>query len=239
MSRAIVAASLTLGLLAGVPASGLAGGIEVRGGGFAPRAESNLFSDVSELYNVDKKDWAGGTGGVEFSMKLVPNLEIGFHVDGYNQTLDSHYRSYTRENDREIFQTLELNVVPVGVSLRLVPTSRHARLAPYATVGADLFLETWEPVADAGPALEALAGETLRLQMISSRGTMIWPATGLTPDEVGLMRCRYVARENGAPVSDAEIAALVGRVGEQYAWTHIEKLHVFAGEPGYTKAQGQ
>ncbi|HLA76018.1 MAG TPA: hypothetical protein VJU18_00405 [Vicinamibacteria bacterium] len=144
MSRSLVAASLTLGLLAGVPASGLAGGIEVRGGGFAPRAQSNLFSDVSELYNVDKKDWAGGSGGIEFSMKLVPNLELGFHVDGYHRTLDSHYRDYTRDSGREISQALELSVVPVGVSLRLVPTSRHARLAPYATVGADLFYYRYE-----------------------------------------------------------------------------------------------
>jgi hypothetical protein len=68
---------------------------------------------------------------------------------------------------------------------------------------------------------------------------MVWPSTGLTPDEVGLMRCRYVARGDGAAVSDAEIAALVGRVGERYAWTHIEKLHVFAGADGFTKAQGQ
>ena len=110
---------------------------------------------------------------------------------------------------------------------------------PRTTVGVDLFLETWEPVASAGPALEALAGEALRLQMISSRGTMVWPSTGLSPDEVGLMRCRYVARGDGAAVSDAEIAALVGRVGERYAWTHIEKLHVFAGADGFTKAQGQ
>ncbi len=149
MSRSLVAASLTLGLLAGVPASGLAGGIELRAGGFLPRAQSNLFSDVSELYNVDKKDWAGGTGGVEFSMKLVPNLELGFHVDGYNRTLeDTHYRLYTRENDREIFQTLELSIVPVGVSLRLVPTSRHAPIAPYAAVGVDLLYYRYEEYGD-------------------------------------------------------------------------------------------
>jgi isocitrate dehydrogenase len=110
---------------------------------------------------------------------------------------------------------------------------------PRATVGVDLFLETWEPVASAGAALEALAGDQLRLQMISSRGTMVYPATGLTPDEVGLLRCRFVARADGAAVSDADIAALVGRVGERYAWTHVEKLHVFGGADGFTKAQGQ
>ncbi len=110
---------------------------------------------------------------------------------------------------------------------------------PRTTVGVDVFLETWEPADTAGAALEALAGDALRLQMISSRGTMVWPSTGLKPDSVGLLRCRFVVREEGAEASDADIAALVLRVGERFAWTHLEKLHVFAGEDGFTKAQGQ
>ena len=113
---------------------------------------------------------------------------------------------------------------------------------PRATVGVDLFLESWEPAVSAGPALQALAGEALKLEMISSRGTMVYPATGLSPDSVGLLRARFVAREDGAAVPDEEILALLDRVsrsGARFAWTHIEKLHVFGGAPGYTKAQGQ
>ncbi len=110
---------------------------------------------------------------------------------------------------------------------------------PRATVGVDLFLETWDDAGAAGRALEALAGEALTLQMISSRGTMVYPETGLKPDSVGLLRARFVAREPGTGVSDADVAALVLRVGERFAWTHIEKLHVFAGADGFTKAQGQ
>ncbi len=110
---------------------------------------------------------------------------------------------------------------------------------PRKTVGVDLFLESWEPAEAAGPVLEALAGDALMLQMISSRGTMVYPATGLAPDNVGLLRARFVAREAGAAASDADILALQGRVAERYAWTHVEKLHVFGGEPGFTKAQGQ
>jgi isocitrate dehydrogenase len=106
-------------------------------------------------------------------------------------------------------------------------------------VGVDLFLESWVEAGEAGRALEALAGDALTLQMISSRGTMVYPETGLKPDSVGLLRARFVAREEGAAVSDAELAALLGRVGEQFAWTHVEKLHLFGGEPSYTKAQGQ
>ena len=68
---------------------------------------------------------------------------------------------------------------------------------------------------------------------------MVYPETGLKPDSVGLLRARFVARALGAGVSDSDIAALVLRVGQQFAWTHIEKLHVFAGADGFTKAQGQ
>jgi len=110
---------------------------------------------------------------------------------------------------------------------------------PRATVGVDLFLESWESPDIAGPVLEQLAGDALRLQMISSRGTMVYPTTGLSPDSVGLLRARFFARQDGGAASDAEILALQGRVAQRFAWTHVEKLHVFAGEPGYTKAQGQ
>jgi isocitrate dehydrogenase len=107
------------------------------------------------------------------------------------------------------------------------------------TVGVDLFLESWESPDVAGPVLEQLSGDALRLQMISSRGTMVYPTTGLSPDSVGLLRARFVARQDGGMASDEEILALQGRVARRFAWTHVEKLHVFAGEPGYTKAQGQ
>jgi isocitrate dehydrogenase len=110
---------------------------------------------------------------------------------------------------------------------------------PRTTVGVDLFLESWAESAEAGPALTELGGDALKLQMVDSRGTMVYPDTGLNPDAVGVLRARFVARVDGAPVTDADIAALLGRVGERFAWTHVEKLHVFAGEDGFTKAQGQ
>ncbi len=107
------------------------------------------------------------------------------------------------------------------------------------TIGADIFLESWAAPVEAGDALAALAGDVLTLQMVDSRGTMVYPDTGLKPDAVGVLRARFVVRAEGAFVTDADLAALLGRVGERFAWTHVEKLHVFAGEPSFTKAQGQ
>ena len=140
---------LALGILGVLPTTAGAGGIDLRVGGFFPQAGSNLFDDVADLYltggdTIRKADWVGVTGGVEFSAKLVDNLEIGFHVDGFSRTLHTSYRDYVHESGREIVQSLELDVVPVGVSLRLVPTRRSARLAPYVSAGVDLFFWQYE-----------------------------------------------------------------------------------------------
>src|SRR5262245_20802114 len=64
------------------PAS--AGSIDLRVGGFFPRAESNLFLDDASLYTINpKKDFDGWYGGIEYSMKINDKLEWGIHVDGY------------------------------------------------------------------------------------------------------------------------------------------------------------
>jgi len=32
---------------------------------------------------------------------------------------------------------------------------------------------------------------------------------------------------------------LLGRIGAEHRWNHIEKLYEFDGEPAFTKAQGE
>ena len=78
------------------------------------------------------------------------------------------------------------------------------------------------------------------LQMISSRGTMVYPEHGPHARQRGpaagaVRRPRGTARASPTPRSPRSSL----RVGERFAWTHVEKLHVFAGEDGFTKAQGQ
>ena len=142
------AAVLVLGVAMAVPASARAGGLDIRIGGFQPHANSNLFDDDAELYAVRKRNWRGLTGGAEFSARMARNLEIGFHLDGYARDVDTHYRDIVRDDGSEIRQTLNLTVVPVGVTVRLVPTSRHARVAPFIGAGADAFFWKYEEFGD-------------------------------------------------------------------------------------------
>jgi hypothetical protein len=169
MRRAILSLTLLPLLMASAsPAS--AGGLDIRLGAFAPRADSNLFMDDEELYIVTKSDWVGFTWGGEYNHVLVPNLEIGIHVDGYSKTIDTSYRDFVRPDESEIYQTLKLNIVPFGLTVRLVPTSKRTKFAPYIGGGVDLFyykyeewgdfIDFWDPLLEIYPDHFVASGVT-------------------------------------------------------------------------------
>jgi len=165
--RATLSLTLLVLMLAGASHAG-AGGLDLRIGGFLPRArdcgvasgqpaEYTLFQDVCDLYvtansdfvdGVAKKDFNGVYGGIEYNHVLMDNVEIGVHLDGYSRTVDTSYRGYTRPDESEIMQSLRLSVIPLGVSLRLVPTSKRARIAPYVGGGVDVVFYKYEEFGD-------------------------------------------------------------------------------------------
>lgn len=106
-------------------------------------------------------------------------------------------------------------------------------------VGIDIFLETGLSPEELGRDLEALVGDAMELEMISSRGTLVYPRAEIMGDTGRHLRCRFLGREGGE-VSDAQLLVLQGRVAQRHpGWNHVEKLFVFDGEPGFTRAQGQ
>lgn len=160
MRRAI--AILSLCAAASVfPLRAEAGSVEVRLGAFLPRADSTLFQDTRELFGARKSDWRGFTGGVEFAGQLAPNFELGVHVDGYSRTLDTSYVDFVRPGGREIQQTLKLEMVPVGFTLRIVPGDRRSFVRPYVGLGADLIFWKYREFGDfvdfGSPGLDILA----------------------------------------------------------------------------------
>lgn len=122
-------------------------------------------------------------------------------------------------------------VIPAKEPTSYVPATR-------GVVGADVFVE-WpgsatelaalvEPLVEAGP---------LRLKMISSRGTMVYPGRA-APSVVDHYRCRFMARGDD-DIGDGDILDLLARLGAGVRWMHIEKLQTFDSEPGFTRAQGE
>jgi len=129
--------------------------------------------------------------------------------------------------------------VPVPLPAWSYGPERYAAIER-RTVGLDIFIETGEEAGRLGPELEGVAaGGPFELHFIESRGTKVYPSVGLSADGVRLLRARFLTRDGG-PALDGDLLALQARVAaRQPGWTHIEKLHVFNGADGFTKAQGE
>jgi len=156
-------AIFTLAVVAAVPATARASSLELRIGGFFPRADSNLFRDDSDLYTVNKDDWQGVYGGAEFSFTPSDHVELGISLDGYGRRVDTNYRDYTRESGAEILQSLRLTLVPLGATLRFLPADRYATISPYVGIGPDLVFYKYEEFGDfidfqsPGPGLDIVS----------------------------------------------------------------------------------
>jgi isocitrate dehydrogenase len=105
--------------------------------------------------------------------------------------------------------------------------------------GADVYVE-WSGSVDAlGQGLEAaIQGSPFKLHMVSSRGTKLYPGGSAITDTVDAFTGRFM-KSDGGDATDAEILDLLARVSGKARWSHVEKLNVFDGAPGYTKAQGE
>ena len=118
---------------------------------------------------------------------------------------------------------------PVGAA-RAIETVLH---------GVDVYVQSDLEPNDLGHLLESVAGPEFRLQLISTRGTLVYPETGGKMDNVSWWRCRFIAPQTGEAVDDAAIGQLLSRVASVTTWVQVQKLRIYGGEEGFTRAQGQ
>jgi len=106
-------------------------------------------------------------------------------------------------------------------------------------IGIDVFIDV--PDGDPekmGPELEALAGESLRLEMLSNRGQKVYPHGVPETLCVDHWRCRFSVPEG--TVDTATTIGLLSRMAAAgYPFVKTEGLFTFDGEPGFTRGQGQ
>ncbi len=116
-------------------------------------------------------------------------------------------------------------------------TDRYASIAR-SLVGLDVMIESDMAVDELGDELARLAGGALRLAMLESRGTKVYPSIGLSVDHVRWYRGRFLARDGRTP-SEEDLVGLLGRIAARHRWTEALRLQSFDGEPGFTRAQGE
>jgi isocitrate dehydrogenase len=239
--------------------SGLTGGL-----GFAPSA--NIGNDVSifEAVHGSAPDIAGknkanptalilssammlrhigeGKAANDVEQAVLVTLESGMRTSDmigvqnpastteFTEAVISNLGKRSKVSPPRDYKRVELPPAQLGVN---VVTAKNRRL-----IGLDVYLESDLEPAKLAAGLELLAKPTpLKLQMITNRGAMVFPASGRRVSLVDHFRCRFMLRDGAAVLGDVEILALLGTIGARHRWMHIEKLQEFDGEPAFSKSQ--
>ena len=108
-------------------------------------------------------------------------------------------------------------------------------------VGMDVLLEEANlTAAEVGHAVEqCTAGGPLKLLMISSRGTKVYPGEVDDTEMIETWRCRFIRADDTAEITDQHLYHLLSCLGDRFRWANVQKLQEFDGVAGFTKAQGQ
>lgn len=108
-------------------------------------------------------------------------------------------------------------------------------------VGMDvLIVEREMTAAQVGAAVEACTqGGPLRLQLISSRGSQVWPGDTDPAEMIETWRCRFVRVDDTTSITDDQLYHLLSCIGAKFSWSNVQKLQEFDGEAGYTRASGE
>ena len=239
--------------------SGLTGGL-----GFAPSA--NIGNDVSifEAVHGSAPDIAGknkanptalilsaammlrhigeGKAANDVEQAVLVTLESGMRTSDmmgvqnpastteFTQAVISNLGKRSKVSPPRVYRKVDLPPAQLGVN---VVSAKSRRVT-----GVDVYIESaLEPKALAA-SLETLArSSAMRLEMITNRGAMVFPSSDRRVSLVDHFRCRFVPRDSGSDLTDADILTLLATIGGQYRWMHVEKLQEFDGEPAFSRSQ--
>jgi isocitrate dehydrogenase len=239
--------------------SGLTGGL-----GFAPSA--NIGNDVSifEAVHGSAPDIAGknkanptalilsaammlrhigeGKAANDVEQAVLVTLESGVRTSDmigvrnpastteFTNAVISNLGKRSKVSPPRDYKTVELPPAKLGVNF--VPAMNRR------VTGVDVYVESeLEPKALAVSLEGLVESSALRLEMITNRGAMVFPASERRVSLVDHFRCRFVPRNSASDLADADILPLLATIGSRYRWMHIEKLQEFDGKPGFSRSQ--
>jgi isocitrate dehydrogenase len=240
--------------------SGLTGGL-----GFAPSA--NIGNDVAifeavhgSAPDIAGKNVANPTALILSAAMMLRHIGEGEAANDIEQavlvTLESGVRSgdmagtakpsSTTEFAEAIISNLGKESSTAGArdfrALQMPESSDEVQTVEVKSrrvTGVDVFIEsTLKPDELAADLNEMMSGTTVSLQLITNRGNTVYPSDeGSRVTLVDQYRCRFMKKSRGEQLSNAEILALLTRLGESHTWMHVEKLQQFDGEDAFSRTR--
>ena len=239
--------------------SGLTGGL-----GFAPSA--NIGNDVSifeavhgSAPDIAGKNKANPTALVLSAAMMLRHVGEGKAANDVEQavlvTLESGIRTSDMigvQNPATTTEFTQAVIFNLGKRSKLSPPRDYKKVelppskpgvsivaaASRRVSGVDIYVESnLDPRALAKNLEELIQASPMRLEMITNRGTMVFPGSDRRVSLVDHFRCRFVTRDGAASLGDSEILSLLQIVGGKHRWMHVEKLQEFDGKPAFSKSQ--
>jgi isocitrate dehydrogenase len=105
-------------------------------------------------------------------------------------------------------------------------------------IGVDFFIESDQQPKIVADAFEKSISTEYQLQLISNRGTQVWPTGSLFTECMNQYRVRVVTKEE-KPVTQQQIFAEVLKVSEKLKICSVEMLMTYDGKKAFSLAQGQ
>ncbi len=197
-----------------------------------------LLGAVMMLVHIDQAEVAARAHNA-----WLRTIEEGIHTYDIYDPAVSREKVGTREFAQAIVARLgrepeTLRPARYAASTDAAGPRKPAALAraQKALVGVDVFVD-WSGGSpdDLGGRVKALAGDGLRLGMISNRGTRVYPGGFPETFCVDHWRCRFLPETRGGTVSHGQVVRLLERVAAAgFDFIKSENLYAFDGQPGYS-----
>jgi len=119
--------------------------------------------------------------------------------------------------------------------LRILPVTQAPEMK---IAGADIFIESYDLPNVVAQQVAKVIGDKVVLQIISNRGTKVWPSNSVFTDSVPHYRMRFVAAEENSHLNYSDIFELATRLSELMIVSDVEVLKEWGDLIGYSKIQG-
>lgn len=117
---------------------------------------------------------------------------------------------------------------------------REAKQAVKELIGVDVFLDHKDRNPDAlAERLLSVGSDVLKLQMITNRGTKVWPNGFPETFCTDHWRCRFIAERNQGVSYQVVIDLLQRMQNHRFNIIKTENLYLMDGQPSYSAGQGQ
>ncbi len=202
-----------------------------------------LLGSVMMLVHIGQNDVASRVHNA-----WLKTIEDGIHTGDIFRLGHSAQKVGTADFSKAVIGNLgqvPSKLRPVTYASGIIGGMKMPPLKPRVTqdkalVGVDIYVN-WEngTPADLAGLIQPLLADGLTLSVITNRGTKVWPDGYPETSCTDHWRLRLFGK-NDAPVSHEQVIAQLNKFcAAKIDFIKVEHLYNFAGQPGFTAAQGE